>query len=57
MSRSKLVDILTSHSVKAYQANGFIYALNEFTDEAGYFHEGWIRLRPSLRVVRAFLGY
>ena len=57
MSRTSLVEMLTNHGVRAYQHNGYIRAWDVQQDETGTICEGWVRLRPSLRVIRAFLGY
>ena len=57
MARSKLVEILKEHGVRAYEQNGHIYALDTYQDAGGFVHDHFVRLRASLRVVRAFLGY
>jgi hypothetical protein len=57
MVHTQLVQMLIEHGVKAYTRGGHIFALNIYSDIAGYVHEDWIRMRPSLKVVKAFLGY
>ena len=57
MARNQLVQLLLDHGVKAYTAHGYIIAQNTYQDAAGTIQEGWIRLRPSVKVIRAFLGY
>jgi hypothetical protein len=57
MAREQLVQILREHGVRAYTRNGSIYALDQYQDAAGVVHDGFIRLRPSLRAIRDFLGY
>jgi len=57
MIHTQLVNMLIEHGVKAYMRGGYIFALNCYQDVAGYVHEDWIRMRPSVKVVRAFLGY
>ena len=56
MARSQLIQILKDHGVRAYAAHGRIFARNVYADEAGVLHDDWIRLRPSLKAVRDFLG-
>ena len=57
MARTQLVQFLLDHGVKAYQRGGMIYAYDLYSDAAGYVHERIVTLRPSVRTVRAFLGY
>lgn len=57
MVHIRLVQMLAEHGVKAYMRGGYIFALDYYQDIAGYVHEDWIQMRPSLKVVRAFLGY
>ena len=57
MIHTQLVNMLIEHGVKAYMRGGYIFALNCYSDLAGCVHEDWIRMRPSVKVVRAFLGY
>ena len=57
MIHTQLVQMLAEHGVKAYMRGGYIFALYCYQDIAGYVHEDWIRMRPSLKVVKAFLGY
>ena len=57
MARNQLVQLLLDHGVKAYTAHGYIIAQNTYQDAAGTIQEGWIRLRPSVKVIRHFLGY
>ena len=57
MARSQLIQILREHGIRAYAAHGRIFARNVYADEAGVLHDDWIRLKPSIKVVRAFLGY
>ena len=57
MSRSKLVEILQSHGVRAFERSGKILAYDLYSDESGTVHERIVFVRPSLGAVRAFLGY
>ena len=57
MARSKLLEILQGHGVKAYTRGGNLYALKTDQDEAGFVHDTFVRLHPTLRAVRYFLGY
>jgi hypothetical protein len=57
MIHTQLVNMLIEHGVKAYMRGGYIFALSSYSDIAGYVHDDWIRMRPSLKVVKAFLGY
>ena len=57
MAREQLVQILREHGVRAYTRSGSIYALDQYQDESGTVHDAFVRLRPSLRAIRDFLGY
>jgi len=57
MARSQLVQILKDHGVRAYERNGSIFALEQYQDESGTVHDTFVRLRPSLKTIRDFLGY
>lgn len=57
MSRSKLVELLKNHGVRAREANGQILAYDLYQDESGTVHERIVSIRPSKGAVLAFLGY
>jgi len=57
MARSKLVEILQNHGVRAWTRGGHIYALDLTADEVGTVSERVIELPANFRAIKAFLGY
>jgi hypothetical protein len=57
MARITLVEILKDHGVRAYLRGGRIFAEDFWQDEAGTVSERIVELSPSVRAIRAFLGY
>ena len=55
--REKLLTLLHEHGVKAHIRGGNLYALSTQADEAGFVNDTFIRLHPTVRAVRYFLGY
>jgi hypothetical protein len=57
MPRTKLLEILKNHGVRAYLRGGRIFAEDFGQDEAGTVSERVVELPSTLKAVRAFLGY
>jgi len=57
MSRSRLVELLKDHGVRAFERGGQILAYDLYSDESGTVHERIVSIRPSKGAVLAFLGY
>ena len=57
MSKTALVVIIRQHGFRAWISNGRIFAEDIVYDRAGGKHIAAVELRPSVKAVKAFLGY
>ena len=57
MSTTALVVILRQHGFRAWISNGRIFAEDIVYDRAGGKHIAAVELWPSVKAVKAFLGY
>lgn len=57
MSRRSLVRILREHGIHAYTSHGHIFAWDVYSTLDHKLVQSLVELKPSIKVIRDFLGY